>query len=529
MKLATLASFSVLHYTYWHLLQGVRSPAMEQLLSAIVSDLISRALSMAIQMYRRSKAEQTEQKLHSVLLRIDATVEEAEGRYITNHAMLRQLEMLRQGMYQGHYMLDTIRYRCHGEDDVSGGGAVALPRFSPANLFFPFLVTSNKENLRNTTIDAETVKKLEKMLHSLEMLMGGMEEFALFLKGYPRICSQPYSNYLILDKVMFGRQMEKETVLNFLLRPDSAGDGKPGVLPIVGLARVGKSTLVEHVCLDERVRSYFSSIIVFTGGNLNGANMTALRNSGVIKHQDLTVTNPSCGRSLVVIELDGDMEEETWKRLCSSAASVMGQGSKIIVTGRSEKITHFGTTQSMRLKFLPQEAYWYFFRTIAFGSTDPNDHPKLASLCMEIALDYRGSFMAANIVGGLLRANMNTHFWRKCLRCVRDSINKHLLMFGEHPVELMLRDQPLYISRMSRTPQTIMVCKVYQDRSFQHAVPKLTLQDIVAGCAADQAEFRTVAWRSSVPPCYTYLASCVSQTDRYSMVSRKRPRREGLI
>jgi hypothetical protein len=201
--------------------------------------------------------------------------------------MLRQLEMLRQGMYQGHYMLDTIRYRCHGEDnDVSGGVAVALPRFSPAKLFSPFPVTSN-ENLR---IDAETVKKMEKMLHSLEMLMSAMKEFALFLEGYPRICRQPYSTYLILDKVMFGRQMEKETVLNFLLRPD-------GVLPIVGLARFGKSTLVEHVRLDGRVRGYFSSIIVFTGGDLSAGNMTALRDSGVIKHQDLTVTNPSCGSS----------------------------------------------------------------------------------------------------------------------------------------------------------------------------------------------------------------------------------------
>jgi hypothetical protein len=502
---------------------------MEALLSAIASDLISRSLSMAIQMYRRSRAGETEQKLQQlqrVLLRIDSTVEEAEGRYITNLAMLCQLEMLRQGMYQGHYMLDTIRYRCHGEDDeVSGGLAVALPRFSPAKLFSPFPpVTSNKENLRNTTIDAETVKKMEKMFHSLEMLMGTVEEFALFLEGYPRICCQPYSTYLILDKVMFGRQMEKETVLNFLLRPDSAGDGKPGVLPIVGLARVGKSTLVEHVCLDERVRSYFSSIIVFTGGNLNGANMTALRNSGVIKHQDLTVTNPSCGRSLVVIELDGDMEEETWRRLYSSVASVMGHGSKIIVTGRSEKITSFGTTQPMRLKFLPQEAFWYFFKTIAFGSANPNDHPKLAPLCMEIAATFKGAFITANVVGGLMRANMNTQFWRRLLRLQRDFVSKHLVMFGEHPTQLLLRDQPVYVCRMARTQQTVMLCKVYQDCSFQLAVPKLTLQDIVAGCTIDQAEFRTVAWRSSVPPCYTYLASCASQTARCSMVSRKRPR-----
>jgi hypothetical protein len=93
---------------------------MEPLLSAIASDLISRALSMAIHLYRRSTAEETEQKLlqlQRVLLRVDATVDEAEGWYITNQAMFRQLEMLRQGMYQGHYMLDTIRYRCHGEDD----------------------------------------------------------------------------------------------------------------------------------------------------------------------------------------------------------------------------------------------------------------------------------------------------------------------------------------------------------------------------------------------------------------------------
>jgi hypothetical protein len=50
---------------------------MEPLLSAIASDLISRALSIAIQMYRRSKVEETGQKLQRVLLRIDATVEEA--------------------------------------------------------------------------------------------------------------------------------------------------------------------------------------------------------------------------------------------------------------------------------------------------------------------------------------------------------------------------------------------------------------------------------------------------------------------
>jgi len=76
---------------------------MELIISAIMSDLLNRALSKAIQRYRWSKAEETEHKIrrqHRVLLPIDAMVEEAEGRHITNQAMLRQLQMLRQGMYQ---------------------------------------------------------------------------------------------------------------------------------------------------------------------------------------------------------------------------------------------------------------------------------------------------------------------------------------------------------------------------------------------------------------------------------------------
>jgi hypothetical protein len=505
---------------------------MEPLLSAIASDLVGRALSMAIQRYRRSKAEETEQKLRQlrrVLLRIDATVEEAEGRYITNQAMLRQLEMLRQGMYEGHYMLNTIRYRGHGEDEeVSGGLTVALHKFSAAKLFFPFHVASNTENMRNTTIDAETMKKLEKMLNSLETLMRNTEEFTVFLDGYPRISLQPYSTYLILDKVMFGRQMEKNTIINFLLRPEAAGDRNPGVLPIVGVARVGKSTLVEHVCLDERVRGHFSSIVVFTGDCLGAGNMAALRGSGVIKHQDLTASLH--GRSLVVIELDGEMELETWRRLYSSAASVMEHGSKIIVTGRSERMTSFGTAQALRLKFLPQEAYWYLFKTIAFGSANPNNHPKLASLCMEIAATMNCSFLGANIAGGLMRANLNTRFWRRVLRCRREITNKYYLRFGKHPVELLQKGQPVHVWRMARTQQNVTIYKVYQDRSFQHVVPKITLQDIVTGCAPDQAEFHTVLWRSSIPPCYTYLATCASQeTARCSMVGKKRPRQPSEV
>lgn len=267
---------------------------MELIVSAIMSDLLNKALSKAIQRYRRSKAEETEHKLrrlHRVLLQIDATVEEAEGRHITNQAMLQQLQMLRQGMYQGHHMLDTVRYRCTG--DVSGDLPVALPRFSSARrlLSRPFSFSSDTYNV----LDAESLKQLEKTLDGLETLMGDTAEFILFLEGYPRISRQPYSAHLVLGSVMFGRQMEMETVIDFLLRPEAPGNENPGVLSIVGAARIGKSTLVEHVCLDERVRGHFSSIVVFTVEDLGAGDLTAFRGNAVIKHQDVTAASHGSG------------------------------------------------------------------------------------------------------------------------------------------------------------------------------------------------------------------------------------------
>lgn len=91
---------------------------------------------------------------------------------------------------------------------------------------------------------------------------------------------------------MFDRQMEREQAISFLLQADPLEVANLGVLPIVGPRLIGKSTLVEHVCEDERVRNHFSLIL------LSGKE-----------------------RLLVVIELLRDVDEESWKRLLHSSCS----------------------------------------------------------------------------------------------------------------------------------------------------------------------------------------------------------------
>ncbi|TVU35288.1 hypothetical protein EJB05_17172, partial [Eragrostis curvula] len=491
----------------------------------MMRNIINAALSMVIQRHMQSKPEEAEhklQRLERVLLRIDAMIEEAEGRHITSQAMLRRLELLRQGMYGGHYMLDTFRCSNHG----GGGRVVVLPhQFRATKRLLMSPVNEYESYLQNTMLDADSLTKLEKVLHGLEALISDMKKFAVLLGGYPRICRQPYSAYLILDKVMFGRQMEMETVRNFLLRADAAGDGNPGVLPIVGGARVGKSTLVEHVCLDERVRDHFRFIIFLSSDDLGVGNMSALRDNGVIKHQDLTATLQ--GRSLAVIELTRDMEEETWRRLYSSAASRMGQGSKIIITSRSEKIVALGTTQALRLNPLPQEAFWYFFKTLAFGSANPDDQPNLTSLVMEIAMLLNRMIFRANIIANLLRTNQNALFWQRTLQCLRDYTDKHLCKYGEHPSDLISKSQPVYTWSMVKSQNVVEVCNIYEKPSPYHDLPKLRVQEFMTERVIGHGKFDMVLWRSSIPPCNAYVVSCVAESSRCSKANKKRPRPAG--
>ncbi|KAF8678612.1 hypothetical protein HU200_046231 [Digitaria exilis] len=235
-----------------------------------------------------------------------------------------------------------------------------------------------------------------------------MKELVMFLSCYSPTRREPYSGHLWLANRMFGREAEQEKIIRFLLEPEPSGTESLGVLPVIGRARVGKSTLVEHVCLDERVRRHFSLIVFFLGeGDIedDGEN-------GIVKHRDL---DSAAGKSLVVIELDGDVEDKTWWR--RTVAALKGRRttpvSKIIVTSRSEKIASFGTTQALEMKLLPREAYWYFFKTIAFGSTDAEDQPELASVLMEMADLLNRSFISANLFGGLLRANPCSQFWQR--------------------------------------------------------------------------------------------------------------------
>ena len=92
-----------------------------------------------------------------------------------------------------------------------------------------------------------------------------------------------------------------------------------------------------------------------------------------------------------------DVDETTWANFQSYLQKLPGTEIKIVVTGRAEQVANLGTAQPIRLKSLSEEESWYYLKALAFGSMDPDEHPKLASLGMQLATLLQGLFLGANI------------------------------------------------------------------------------------------------------------------------------------
>ncbi|KAF8644707.1 hypothetical protein HU200_066373 [Digitaria exilis] len=334
---------------------------MDMLLSAVLGEAITRSINFFISKSSKQQAKDVEGRLMRVLLRAQVIVDEAMRWDITNQAMHKQLEMLRDSMFRGYYMLDS--FRCQYKDKEEPKDQI----LSQYSLFSK--PTSAEHFCFPSGTSTDISKELQEVLDSLSSMIIDANELVIFFKSYPRLYHQPYSLHILLSNCLFGRQLEAQLIINFLMRTETHCAEELEIMPIVGPGKVGKSTLVAHVCKDERVCDHFSEILL-------------LHDHGSIDDELATYKD---GRLLVIVELIGDLNESAWNSFYFVCKQFLPTGSKIIITSRSENIVRFGTTRALTLKYLPQEAYWYFFKALTFGSMDTKVHPKHVHLAMEIA------------------------------------------------------------------------------------------------------------------------------------------------
>ncbi|KAK3159989.1 hypothetical protein QOZ80_1BG0053850 [Eleusine coracana subsp. coracana] len=465
---------------------------MDALVSAVASDLIGRLISFLVGKYQESSAadiSDTIVRLQRALLRARVVVEEAEGRQIANRAMLQQLSQLRRQLCRAAYALDAFMWR----DDRRSRGTVMSRRSRSSQTIRLILPPPS-------SVDDDV---LSVMVESLEAALRNMREFVVLLNGCPRVSRQPYSAYLFMESCMFGRQMEKEAIVSFLLQP--ARD--LAVLPIIGPHDVGKRTLVEHVCLDERVRVRFTEIHRLSSHDLRSP-----------EHHYWSLFDFTA-RSLTVIDIintDADAEE-SWRTFHSAILRRRthgGRGSKIIVIGRTEAHLSLGTVPPLRLHPPHREELWYFFRALAFGAADPDDRPDLVPIAMALCerMTVFATFIAANIIAALLRADLSACSWRHVLKVISEITVMHLGAAGNRLDED--KAGRYYLSQpLKDIPD--FPCLVYNRRKLtgmtESELPKVTIMELLTGgflFPPGEKQFDILEWQSHIPPYTSYVLTC---------------------
>ncbi|GJN10468.1 hypothetical protein PR202_ga28563 [Eleusine coracana subsp. coracana] len=437
---------------------------MEIVLSAVLSELTTRSINFFINKISKPTSVDVEDRLRRILHRAQVIIDEAMGQHITNQAMLQQLDMIRDAMYGGYYMLDVLR--CQSLDKGNTRDQVMSHSLSKLNFW---------SSSRNTQIS----EQLEKAHDDLSSMIIDMKESLVLLTSYPVLYRQPYSIHLLLENCMFGRQSEAELVIKFLLKTHPHRAKELEVLPIVGPSKVDKSTLVAHICKDERVRDHFSEVVFLHDHDFTDDELATFTEGSARKQQNrLPESNKEGRRLLVVVELAGNLNEDAWNRLYSAC---IPSNSKIIITSQSDKTVKFGTTRALTLKHLSREAYWYFFKTLTFGSTNPEMHLRFAYLAMEIARLLDGTLLRANMAAKLLGDNFDIGFWCNVLAFLRITVENHVARFGEHPFTVVDQNRPIRFRRTGAPSKDFVIYHQYQQRSSGEEVPNVGIQDVIFG------------------------------------------------
>ncbi|XP_057513352.1 putative disease resistance RPP13-like protein 1 isoform X2 [Actinidia eriantha] len=225
--------------------------------------------------------------------------------------------------------------------------------------------------------------------------------------------------------VVHGRVEDKKAIMEFLLN-DQLSNTKFGVVPIVGMGGVGKTTLARMVYNDKTVEEHFDiKAWVCVSDNFDIMRVTkAILESVAPPPRDLKeldqvqveLKKGLTGKKFLIV-LDDVWNENPGDWIKLKSPFIDGaQGSKVIVTTRDRHVADMmGTVKYHDLKQLSDADCWFVFEQHAFENLSTDGCPDLVSIGRKIVAKCGGLPLAARTLGGLLRCKSRNDEWEDVL------------------------------------------------------------------------------------------------------------------
>ncbi|KAM0953921.1 putative virus X resistance protein-like, coiled-coil [Dioscorea sansibarensis] len=372
-------------------------------------------------------------ELKKTLTKIEAVLGDAEKREVKDESVKLWLKELRAVAFDAEDLLDEFEYellsigceaRAHKsnthkrkQDDLTSPLVVMLP--SPLD----------EPSFRDRV--ATTVKEINARLDEI-----AREKEALHLReedGPQRVeyKVRPMTSSYVDQSEVYGRDEACSLLVEHILK-NNHGDEETSVsvIPIVGMAGVGKTTLAQLIYNDTSVCEHFElRAWVYVSQDFHVARLIKVLIESITKSlcsvdeldelQDCLKGLLQEKRFLIVLDDVWNEEQILWERLRSLLCSGVG-GCRVIVTTRNESVAKIvqANMPVCRLNCLSDDDCWKIFRRQAFsgGEVDLDAFPAgLVETGKMIADKCKGLPLAAKVLGGLLRCETDQEVWTDVL------------------------------------------------------------------------------------------------------------------
>ncbi|XP_061981095.1 putative disease resistance RPP13-like protein 1 [Populus nigra] len=356
------------------------------------------------------------ERLETAMRSASRVLDDAEEKQITSTAVWDWLAELKDAVYKADDFLDAIAYKALRQELKAEDQTFKchMQRFLS---FF---------NLCKNGL-GEIGEELKVLLQDLDRLVDRTVALGLITRTgkEPSSPKTPRETSLVDERGVYGRDDDKEAILKLLLSDDANGQSL-GVVRIVGMGGVGKTTLAQIVYKHRRVKEWYDlKAWVCVSEDFSVSKLTKVILEEVGSKSDFESLNQlqiqlkeRLREKKFLLVLDDVWEENyaEWDRLLIPLKSG-AQGSKILVTTRNEMVASvMPTVRIHHLKELTEDSCWSLFAKHAFGDENPIAHEELQEIGREIARKCKGLPLAAKSLGGLLCTERDVEEWQDTLK-----------------------------------------------------------------------------------------------------------------
>ncbi|XP_078152656.1 putative disease resistance protein RGA3 [Carex rostrata] len=363
-----------------------------------------------------SGANKDLKKLEGTLKAIQDVLDDAEGRQEKGRALKGWLKKLKNVAFEIDDLLDNASLEAHKSENKNIPGLKGKV----------CKLSSIPHSIKSRSNFAHKAKKI---MEKLDEIAAERSQFHLQEKitteGNGEDSMVRESSSFVIESEVYGREEDRENIIDLLINMGNTNN--IGVMAIVGMGGLGKTTITQLVYNDERVQKHFEKLIwVSVNDNFDIRRITnsilgliTESNSGsnleLLQHK--LKERLGGRRFLLVLDDVWNENSEKWDRL-RTLLTIGALGSKVIVTTRSTRVASImGTVSPYILTGLSEEDCWLLFEKRAFTLGNSDASSELVTIGKQIVRKCGGVPLATKVLGSLMRFKRREREWL----AIRDS------------------------------------------------------------------------------------------------------------